>query len=300
MQPKPFRNPDGIINAVIRICGYSSILFVTLIFLFLMGEGLPALRVASLKELFGTTWYPNEAYYGILPLIFGSVLVTMGAMLVALPFGIATAVFISEVAPRWAKEFLKSLVEILAGIPSVVLGFIGILVVVPALRRLFDLPTGLTGFTGALLLGLIAIPTVVSIAEDALNTVPVSYRHASLALGATHWQTIWGVTVPAARSGILTALMLGVGRALGETMAVMMVTGNAPVMPGGLGALFAPVRTMTATIAAEMGEVAQGSLHYNVLFGLGLILFLITFAVNWLAARLVGVSGARRNRGGLL
>ena len=126
MQPKPFRNPDGIINAVIRICGYSSILFVTLIFLFLMGEGLPALRVASLKELFGTTWYPNEAYYGILPLIFGSVLVTMGAMLVALPFGIATAVFISEVAPRWAKEFLKSLVEILAGIPSVVLGFIGI------------------------------------------------------------------------------------------------------------------------------------------------------------------------------
>lgn len=280
MDQKAARNSDRVINAVIRVSGYSSILFVTLIFLFLMGEGLPALRVASLRDLFSSIWYPNESLYGIVPLIFGSVLVTIGAMLVALPLGIITAVFISEVAPRWAKESLKSLVEILAGIPSVVLGFIGILVLVPALRRIFDLPTGLTAFTGAILLGLIAIPTVVSIAEDALNTVPVSYRHASMALGATQWQTIWGVTVPAARSGILTAVMLGVGRALGETMAVMMVTGNAPVLPTGLNALFLPVRTMTATIASEMGEVAAGSPHYQVLFLIGIILFVVSLVIN--------------------
>lgn len=280
MNQKAARNSDRVINAVIRISGYSSILFVTLILLFLLGEGLPALRFASLRDLFSNIWYPNEALYGILPLIFGSVLVTIGAMLVALPLGIITAVFISEIAPRWAKESLKSLVEILAGIPSVVLGFIGILVVVPALRRMFDLPTGLTAFTGAILLGLIAIPTVVSIAEDALNTVPVSYRHASMALGATQWQTIWGVTVPAARSGILTAVMLGVGRALGETMAVMMVTGNAPVLPSGLNALFLPVRTMTATIASEMGEVASGSPHYQVLFFIGILLFAVSLVIN--------------------
>ncbi len=280
MDQKAARTSDRVINAVIRISGYSSILFVTLILLFLMGEGLPALRFASLRDLFSSIWYPNESLYGILPLIFGSVMVTIGAMLVALPLGIITAVFISEIAPRWAKESLKSLVEILAGIPSVVLGFIGILVLVPALRRAFDLPTGLTAFTGAILLGLIAIPTVVSIAEDALNTVPVSYRHASMALGATQWQTIWGVTVPAARSGILTAVMLGVGRALGETMAVMMVTGNAPVLPSGLNALFLPVRTMTATIASEMGEVASGSPHYQVLFFIGILLFTVSLVIN--------------------
>ncbi len=280
MDQRAARASDKVINTVIRISGYSSILFVSLILLFLMGEGLPALRFASLRDLFSSIWYPNESLYGILPLIFGSVMVTIGAMLVALPLGIITAVFISEIAPRWAKESLKSLVEILAGIPSVVLGFIGILVVVPALRRVFDLPTGLTAFTGAILLGLIAIPTVVSIAEDALNTVPVSYRHASMALGATQWQTIWGVTVPAARSGILTAVMLGVGRALGETMAVMMVTGNAPVLPSGLNALFLPVRTMTATIASEMGEVASGSPHYQVLFFIGILLFTVSLVIN--------------------
>jgi phosphate transport system permease protein len=296
MRPKSSPKGDRFINAVIRVCGYSSILFVSLIFLFLMGEGLPALRVTSLRALFGTIWYPNEALYGLLPLIFGSLLVTVGAMLVALPLGIATAVFISEIAPAWAKEFLKSLVEILAGIPSVVLGFIGILVVVPSLRRLLDLPTGLTAFTGAILLGLIAIPTVVSIAEDALNTVPVSYRHASLALGATPWQTIWGVTVPAARSGILTAVMLGVGRALGETMAVMMVTGNAPVLPGGWNALFQPVRTMTATIASEMGEVASGSAHYQVLFFIGILLFMVSLAINIAASTVMFRQRGRSER----
>ncbi len=274
------------ITLIIRISGYSSILFVTLILFFLLREGLPALGDVPLSSLLGTRWYPIESYYGILPLIAGSLIVTIGAMLVALPFGIGTAVFLSEVSPAWIKNILKPVIEILAGLPSVVLGFLGIQLAAPFFRVFLNLPTGLTAFTGAVLLGFIAIPTIVSIAEDALNTVPPGYRHGALAMGATRWQTIWGVTVPAARSGILTAVMLGVGRAIGETMAVMMVTGNAPVLPHGLDALFLPVRTMTATIASEMGEVATGSPHYEVLFFIGIVLFVLSLGVNIVASSL--------------
>jgi phosphate transport system permease protein len=179
------------------------------------------------------------------------------------------------------------LVEILAGLPSVLLGFIGILVIAPIAREFLNLPTGLTAFTGALLLGAISIPTIVSVAEDALDAVPKTYRDAALAMGATRWQTIWRVTLPAARSGVLTAVMLGVGRAIGETMTVMMVTGNAPVLPTGLSSLFKPARTMTATIAAEMGEVANGSVHYHTLFLIGISLFVISLIVNLAAASVV-------------
>lgn len=249
-----------------------------------MREGLPALKDAKLSNLFSTTWYPSENYFGVLPLIGGSLLVTVVAILIALPLGLGTAVYISEIAPNWIKTILKPLIEILAGLPSVVLGFIGILLLVPFLRKALGLATGLTAFTGAILLGLIAIPTIVSISEDALDAVPRSYREGAIALGATRWQTIWGVTVPAARSGILTAVMLGVGRALGETMAVMMVTGNAPVIPVKLNSLFMPVRTMTATIASEMGEVATGSAHYHVLFFIGIILFILSLIVNIMAS----------------
>jgi len=271
---------DQVVNSVIRITGYSSILFVLLILFFLLREGLPALASTPLKTLFSVRWYPIEGYYGILPLILGSLLITFAATLIALPFGIGTAVFLSEVAPPWLRDILKPIIEILAGIPSVVLGFIGILVFAPFIRRFLDLPTGLTAFTGAVLLGLISIPTIVSVAEDALNTVPNSYRQAALALGATEWQTIWNVTLPAAKSGVLTAVMLGIGRSMGETMAVMMVTGNAPVMPQQLNSLFRPVRTMTATIASEMGEVAAGSQHYEVLFFIGIVLFLLSLVIN--------------------
>lgn len=271
---------ERLITRLIQLSGYLSILFVALICMFLLIEGLPALSRVSLSSLFGTRWYPIEGYYGILPLITGSLTVTIGAALVAVPLGIGTAVYISEIAPRWVREILKPLVELMAGMPSVVLGFVGILVLTPFLRRFLNLPTGLTAFSGALLLGWISIPTIVSIAEDALSNVPMTYRHAALALGATRWQTIWGVTLPAARSGVLVALMLGIGRAIGETMAVMMVTGNAPVLPAGLDALFLPVRTMTATIASEMGEVANGSVHYNVLFFIGILLFAFSLAVN--------------------
>ena len=179
------------------------------------------------------------------------------------------------------------MVEVLGGIPSVVLGFMGILVLSPYLRIFLKLPTGLTALAGSILLGGIAIPTVVSIAEDALDAVPKSYRDAALAIGATEWQTIWRVTLPAARSGVLTAIMLGVGRAIGETMTVMMVTGNAPVLSIRLKTLFSPVRTMTATIAAEMGEVANGSVHYHVLFFIGIVLFIISLIVNVSASAVV-------------
>ena len=285
-----------VITRLIQAAGYSSILFVLMILFFLLANGLPALKDVSLSNLFSTIWYPIEEYYGILPLILGSLVVTIGAALFGVPMGILTAVYISEIAPRWVKEVLKPLIEILAGIPSVVLGFLGALVLAPFLRESLNLPTGLTALTGSILLGAIAIPTIVSISEDALNTVPRSYREAALALGTTRWQTIWGVTVPAARSGILMAVMLGIGRSIGETMTVMMVTGNAPVMPASFGALFAPIRTMTATIASEMGEVAGGSPHYHVLFFIGIVLFLITLGVNVMASRIAFRSRKRSER----
>lgn len=278
---------ERIITRAIQVSGYSSILFVFLILYFLVSEGVPALFEAPLDSLAGIRWYPIESYYGILPLLLGTLLVTIGAAIVAIPFGLGTAIYISEIAPQWLKEILKPLVELLAGMPSVMLGFLGILVITPWLRRIFDLPTGLTALAGSLILGGIAIPTIVSIAEDALNNVPRGYREAALAVGATRWQTIWGVTLPAARSGVLTAIILGVGRAIGETMTVMMVTGNAPVLPIHLNSLFAPVRTMTATVASEMGEVATGSTHYHVLFLIGILLFLISLAVNITASAIV-------------
>jgi len=277
---------EVIITKSVQISGLSSILFVLLILFFLISEGVPALFDVPIRELFSQRWYPIEGYYGIVPLILGSLVVTLGASIIAVPFGVLTAVFIAEIAPKWLAEILKPIVELLAGLPSVVLGFLGILIVSPFLRDVLNLPTGLTAFTGSLLLGGIAIPTIVSISEDALKNVPVSYRHGSLALGITRWQTIWQVTVPAARTGILTAIMLGLGRTIGETMTVMMVTGNAPVVPDSLRSLFLPIRTMTATIASEMGEVASGSVHYHVLFFIGIVLFVFTMTVNIIASKI--------------
>jgi len=287
---------EQIITATIKAAGYSAILFVGLIFFFLMKEGLPTFGEVPLSNLLSTRWYPIEDYFGLLPLISGSLIVTIGAAAIAVPFGIGGAIYISEIAPRWMRELLKPLVEVLGGLPSVVLGFLGMLILAPFLRELLNLPTGLTALAGAILLGGIAIPTVVSVSEDALDAVPKSYRDAALALGATEWQTIWRVTLPAARSGVLTAVMLGVGRAIGETMTVMMVTGNAPVMFKGLISLFLPARTMTATIAAEMGEVANGSVHYHVLFTIGIVLFLISLVVNITATSIVFRQRKRQER----
>lgn len=278
---------EYILTRLVRLSGYSAIIFVLLIFFFLLREGLPALKEVPFGEFLTQTWYPIESYYGLLPLITGSIIVTLGATLIAVPFGVGTAIFIAEISPRSVREVLKPLVELLGGLPSVVLGFLGILIFAPYIRILFHINTGLAAFTGALLLAAISIPTVVSVSEDALDSVPRSYREGAWALGATRWQTIWRVTLPAARSGVITAVMLGVGRAIGETMAVMMVTGNAPVMATHLNSLFLPARTMTATIAAEMGEVANGSTHYHVLFFIGIVLFLISLLINVTASAVV-------------
>jgi phosphate transport system permease protein len=271
-------------ESLIKASGAVAIAFVVLIFAFLLREGLPAFTEVPLDRLLNTRWYPTENYFGLWPLILGSVIVTLGAALIAMPIGLLTAIFIAEIAPRWLREILKPTIEIVAGIPSVVLGFFGVVTLSSFVRETLNLPTGLTAFTGSLILAYMALPTIVSVAEDALDAVPKSYRDAALALGATKWQTIWMVTVKAGRTGILTAMMLGIGRAIGETMAVMMVTGNAARMPLSLDALFYPVRTMTATIAAEMGEVAQGSTHFHVLFAIGIVLFVITFIVNFIAS----------------
>jgi len=295
--PAPaFPFAEQIIESTVKVLGFSTIGLVVLICLFLVREGMPAFFEVSPGNLFGTRWYPTFDLYGTLPLILGSAMVTFAAIVMALPLGVATAVFVREVAPDWAREFLKPLIEVLAGIPSVVLGFFGMHIIAPLVREVLGAPTGLTVFTGALILAYMALPTIISVAEDSLDAVPKSYRDAALAMGATRWQTIWRVVVPAARSGIVTAVMLGMGRAIGETMAVMMVTGNAARMPLSLDSLFRPARTMTATVAAEMGEVAQGSVHYHILFAIGIILFVITFLINLAAAATIF---EKRRRGGL-
>ncbi len=287
---------ESIITQLVRISGYSAIIFVLLIFYFLLREGLPTIRQVSFTNLISTRWYPIENYFGLLPLLLGSLLVTLGAALFAVPIGICTAVYIAEVAPRRMREVLKPIVEVLGGIPSVVLGFLGILILAPYIRRLMEIPTGLSAIAGSILLSAVAIPTIVSVAEDALDSVPRSYRDAALALGATQWQTIWKVTLPAARSGVITGVMLGIGRVIGETMAVMMVTGNAAVMPIKWNSLFQPVRTMTATIAAEMGEVASNSTHYHVLFFIGLVLFIISMGINIAASAAMFIQRKRSER----
>lgn len=285
---------ERIVEFLIKLSGISVIVIVTLIFLFLVKEALPIFGQVSLTALLGTRWYPIEGQYGLLSLIVGTLMVTFGAIIIAVPLGIVTAVYLGEIAPNWQREILKPLIEVLAGIPSIVLGFFGWIALAPTIQSL-GAPSGLTAFTGALILAFMSLPTIISITEDALYAVPREYRDGALAIGATHWQTIWRVVVPAARSGIVIAVMLGIGRAIGETMAVMLVTGNAANIPDfGPAAFFQPVRTMTATIAAEMGEVAQGSLHYSVLFTIGIVLFLITFLINSLASWLVG--GRRRRR----
>ncbi|WP_135606797.1 phosphate ABC transporter permease subunit PstC [Methanococcoides sp. NM1] len=232
-----------------------------------------------------TSWYPSSspAKFGLLPLLTGSLIVTAGAILLSVPLGIASAVYISELADPKVAQLIKPFVEILAGIPSVVYGFFGLVIVVPLLQDLLDLPTGQTALAGSIMLGMMALPTIISVSEDAINSVPAALKEGSLALGSTKWQTIYRVVLPAALSGISAAVMLGIGRAIGETMTVMMVTGNTAIIPGIPEGLFDPVRTMTATIALEMGEVPQGSEHFHALFAVGSVLFLITFIINLIA-----------------
>lgn len=282
------------IELAIRACGVSAILFVFGIFFFVFREGAPFLAKLKLGEfLFSTDWYPtshSNVRYGVGALIVGTLAVTALAMVIAVPFGLGAAVFVSEFCSKRVKETLKIVIELLAAIPSVVWGFIGISVMNPLIQDVFHVPVGLNMLNGALLLALMSVPIMVSIGEDALKAVPDSYREASLALGATRWQTVYRVLFPAAKNGLLAAVLLGVGRAVGETMAVLMATGHAVNIPK---TVFDPVRTLTATIAAELGEASVGSDHYRVLFIIGILLFSITFLVN-LTADLV-VKGIRKS-----
>ena len=228
----------------------------------------------------GKEWYPTatpSAQYGLLPLLLGTIWVSLGAILLSLPFGIAVAVYLAEIATMRIRNILKPLIELLAGIPSVVYGFFGLVVIVPFIQQSLKLPVGETALAGSIVLAIMALPTIITVAEDAMRTVPRSTKEASLALGATHWQTIYRVIIPYSKSGITSAAVLGIGRAIGETMAVLMVTGNAAVIPH---TLLEPVRTIPATIAAELGEAAVGSGHYQALFALGCILFLITMVIS--------------------
>ncbi|MBT8117702.1 MAG: phosphate ABC transporter permease subunit PstC [Gammaproteobacteria bacterium] len=285
---------DKVVQALVFIGGISAIVFIIGIFIFITKEGFGfVLDRFDFKEFFTSPyWYPAEEEdpeYGILALIAGTASVTGLAMLVAIPFSLGAAIYIAEFAEGKKREYLKILVELLAAIPSVVWGFIGLTIMNPVIIAVFDVPVGLTVLNAGIILGLMAAPIMTSIAEDALKAVPDRYREAAEAMGATRWQVTFKTVLPAAKNGLLGGVLLGVGRGFGETMAVLMATGHAINIPG---SIFDSVRALTATIAAELGETAVGSDHYQALFTIGIFLFVITFIIN-LSADLI-VRGIRK------
>lgn len=288
---------EKLLEIIIRLSGVSAIIFVIAIFFFVLREAVPVLfsdKFSIVQFLFSTQWYPTsvvDVRYGTLALTIGSLCVTLLSILIALPFGIGTAIYISEFCGPRLKETLKITIELLAAIPSVVWGFIGLTVMSKVIISVTGAPIGVNLLNGSLLLALMSVPIIVSIGEDALKAVPDSFREAALAQGATKWQLIYRVLLPAAKNGLLAAVLLGVGRAVGETMAVLMATGHAVAIPH---SLVDPVRTLTANIAAELGEAPAQSNHYRVLFLTGVLLFCITFFIN-LTADLV-IRGVREKK----
>jgi phosphate transport system permease protein len=279
---------EALTKRTLALSAVFAVLVILFIIFFLIKEGYQIFEKVGVWDfLSGGYWNPTGVppSYGALPLIVGTLLVTLGAMVIAVPLGIGSAIFISEIAPPKLKTVVKPAIELLAGIPSVVYGFFGLVVLSDWLRVTFDVPTGTCWLAGSIILGIMALPTIISVAEDAISSVPRDYKEASLAMGATKWQTISRVIVPSALSGITAAVILGMGRAIGETMAVMMVTGNAAVIPT---SVFSPVRTITGTLGIETGEVAVGSTHYYALFGLALVLLVITLVVNSVATVVLG------------
>lgn len=277
------------VEAMVRLCGISAVLFVLGIFVFVLKEAWPFLiHRFSPVEFFGSiAWYPDSAKtprYGALALIAGTTAVTLGSMAIAVPIGLFSAVYLSELCHPKVREIAKIIVETLAAIPSVVWGFVALTVISPMMVHSLGATVGLNILNASVVLALMAIPLIVSLGEDSLRAVPESYREAAEALGATKWDIITRVVLPAASRGLASAVLLGVGRSMGETMAVLMATGHAVNIPT---SLFDPARTLTATIAAELGEAPKGEAHYQALFTLGLTLFIITFCVNLIAERLV-------------
>jgi phosphate transport system permease protein len=277
------RKKEQGIRALFFLIASASIITLSLIVLFLFMEGLPIFKKVSVTAfLFGKLWYPTShpAAFGIFALIMASVAVTGVASLISIPLGVMTAVYLAEVASWRLREVVKPIVELLAALPSVVIGFFGMVVVAPLLQDLLNVATGLNLFNAALMLAFMSVPTICSISEDAIFGVPAELKEASLALGATHWETIWRVIVPASISGISTAVILGMSRAIGETMVVLMVAGGAAMIPT---SLFDPVRPMPASIAAEMAEAPFRGDHYYALFATGIVLFAFTFLFNLVA-----------------
>ena len=273
---------DKLFKYLTEAAALCSVVFLFGIIFSIFKEGYPVFaEVGFFKFLFGKSWHPTHypPEFGILPLILSSILVTGGALVISVPLGVGSAIYISELAHPKGKEILKPIVELLAGVPSVIYGLFGMAFLGPFLSRVFGLPVGLNALNASIILGLMVVPIISSISEDAINSVPNHLREASYALGANKWETIIRVILPAAKSGVISSIVLGFGRAIGETMVVLMVAGGATAMPR---SIFKPVRPMTSAIAAEMGETVMGSSHYHALFGIAIVLFVITFISNLL------------------
>ena len=286
---KRIRNiKDKVIRKILLGFGLTAVIFIILILVFLMIEGLPFFFEGDGVDFFtGDVWdpsSPNTPRYGILPMVLGTFLVTLGAIVIALPIGIGCSIYLAEIAHPKIRETLKPIIEILAGIPSVVYGFFALVILSTWIDNFLNSTTRLNALTGSIMLAVMMLPIIISLSEDAIRSVPQEMKEASLALGLSKWDTIRGVVVPAALSGITAAVILGVARAIGETMTVLMATGNAPVISFDM---LSSMRTMTATIAIEMGEVPFGSTHYHSLFAVGIVLFAITFIVNFIADRVM-------------
>jgi len=281
---KPKRVKEKAIHFFFFLAGISAIIILLGIFSMLLFNGIKAFKdISAFNFFFSTVWNPNayeEPSYGILSMVVSTFMVILGSMVIAVPLGIGTAAYITEVAGPRTREILKPIIEILAAIPSVVIGFLGIIFVGPLIAKVFNLTNGLNAINGSILLAVMSLPTIISISEDAIRAVPKEYKEASYALGANRWTTLIRVTFPAATSGIVASIMLGIGRAIGETMTVLMATGNAPAMPH---SFFDSIRTMTATMAIELGEVPFGTTHYYAIFAVGTILFLMSLSVNIIA-----------------
>ncbi len=274
---------DRGVHSAFLLIALFSITALSLIVIFLFLEGIPILDHVSIKDfIFGVYWYPTDepADFGILSLILGSVYVTLFSGIIAIPLGVMSAVYLAEIAPSKVAEIVKPIIELMASMPSVVIGFFGMVVVAPFIQQLFDIPVGLNMFNASLMLAFMSIPTICSLSEDAIFSVPAGLKEASFALGATHFETIIKVIIPASLSGICTAVILGLSRAIGETMVVLMAAGGAAMIPG---SVFDPVRPLPASIAAEMAEAPFGSEHYHALFAIGIVLFVFTFIFNLIA-----------------
>ena len=277
MNKKKLRIGEKSIESVMLICALVSVAAVLLITYLIFAEGLPVFSKVSLWDFIsGTKWQPTKGVFGVFPMIVGSVYTTIIALILGIPIGLGCAIFLAEIAPKRLSKVLRKSIEILAGIPSIVYGFFGMAVLVPFIRS-FNLGPGYSVLAAGLILAIMILPTIISIAEVSLRMVPTGYKDGSLALGASNWQTIKKVSLPTARSGIWAGVILGIGRAIGETMAVILVAGNSPIIPM---SLFQPVRTLTVNVVIEMAYVSTGSDHYNALFATAIVLFVFVMIIN--------------------